>query len=195
MPRGLLLCGGASTRFGSNKLLEVIAAPSNERPGDELPMAALAARALVSAVHRVTAVIRPGQPEVRALLAAQGCEVVETPRALEGLGASLAAGVAASPGDDGWIVALGDMPFIDPLTIRAVAAAIENGALVAAPVDASGRRGHPVGFGRALREDLASLCGDEGARSVVERHREALHAVRVDDPGIFRDIDRREDLT
>ena len=194
MPRGLLLCGGASTRFGSNKLLEVIAAPSNERPGDELPMAGLAARALVSALGRVIAVVRPGQPEVRALLEAQGCEIVETPRALEGLGASLAAGVAASPDDDGWIVALGDMPFIDPLTIRAVATALENGALIAAPVDASGRRGHPVGFARGLRNELASLAGDDGARGVIERHHGELRAIRVDDPGIFRDIDRREDL-
>jgi molybdenum cofactor cytidylyltransferase len=193
--RGILLCGGASTRFGSNKLLEILPAPLNERPGERLPMAAITARAFVSALERVLAVTRPGQRELRQVLEAQGCEVMETDRALEGLGASLAAGVAGSAGADGWIVGLGDMPFIAPESIRAVRSRLEAGALVAAPVEASsGRRGHPVGFARALREELLALATDEGARTIIARHAGAFVPVLVEDPRIFRDIDRREDL-
>jgi molybdenum cofactor cytidylyltransferase len=192
--RGILLCGGASTRFGSEKLMEVIAAPSNERPGERLPMGAISARAFVAALDRVLAVTRPGAAELRELLEAQGCEVMETDRALEGLGSSLAAGVEACGDADGWIVGLGDMPFIAPETIRAVHARLREGAPIAAPVDGAGTRGHPVGFSKRFRAELLALRGDEGARGVLARHRGELAEVVVDDPGIHRDIDRREDL-
>jgi molybdenum cofactor cytidylyltransferase len=184
--RGVLLCGGASVRFGRDKLLEAIAGE---------PMAVLSARALLSATGRVLAVTRTGRQDLRNLLETAGCEVMETDRAVEGLGSSLAAGVEASADADGWIIGLADMPFIRADTIRAVRSAIEEGALIAAPTDrASGARGHPVAFRSALLQELLDLRGDAGARSVIERHRDAVRLVTVDDAGITRDIDRPADL-
>ena len=186
--RGLLLCGGASVRFGRDKLLERMGEPAE-------PMAVASARPLVRAVKRVLAVTRTGSHELRAALEAAGCEVMETDRSLDGLGASLAAGIEASADADGWLVALADMPFIRDDTILAIRAAIEAGATIAAPVHhASGKRGHPVGFSAALRDELVTLEGDEGARSIVLRHSDAVRLVIVDDAGIVRDIDRPEDL-
>jgi molybdenum cofactor cytidylyltransferase len=185
---GLLLCGGASVRFGRDKLLERIADTGE-------PMAVVSARHLIAASDRVLAVTRTGRGDLRELLEPLGCEVMETDRALEGLGSSLAAGVEASADASAWIVTLADMPFIRPETIRAVRSAIEEGARIAAPVDrASGKRGHPVAFAAALRDELLAIRGDEGARSVIQRHRESVRLVEVDDPGIVRDIDRPEDL-
>ena len=109
------------------------------------------------------------------------------------MGASLAAAIEASSARAGWIVALGDMPAIRPATIRSVAEALEGGAAIAAPFDRSGRRGHPVGFSHTLRASLLALDGDTGAREILARH--AVTAVVVDDPGIFIDIDTREDLS
>lgn len=184
--RGLLLCGGASVRFGRDKLLE---------PIDGVPMAVVSARNLTSVMDRVLAVTRPGRADLRAALEAADCEVMETDRALDGLGSSLAAGVETTAAAYGWIVFLADMPFIRPDTIRAVRGALEDGAIIAAPTDrASGARGHPVGFLASLRQDLLDLRGDEGARSVIQRHRELVRLVSVDDAGITRDIDRPGDL-
>jgi molybdenum cofactor cytidylyltransferase len=186
--RGLLLCGGASLRFGRDKLLERI------DPGGEA-MAVISARTLVAGSDRVLAVTRPGSRELRALLEREGCEVIESDRTLGGLGSSLAAGVEASAGAGGWLVALADMPFIREHTVRAVRDALTQGALIAAPRDrASGTRGHPVGFASTLRDELIAIRGDEGARSVIQRHRDAVRLVEVEDPGILRDIDRPEDL-
>ena len=184
--RGLLLCGGASVRFGRDKLLE---------PIDGVPMAVVSARNLRGAVDRVLAVTRPGSAVLRSALEAAGCEVMETDRSLDGLGASLAAGVEASADADGWIVMLADMPFIREDTIRAVRSALEKGATIAAPAErASGTRGHPVGFRSGVRQELLALRGDEGARSVIQRHRGSVVLVEVDDAGITRDIDRPGDL-
>ena len=158
-------------------------------------MAAAAARPLVHAVERVLAVIPLGERELREVLEAERCDVMETDRTARGLGASLAAGIAATADADGWIVALGDMPFIESKTIAAVAEALRAGAVIAAPWhERRGERGHPVGFGAPLRAELVSLDGDEGARSVIHKHRDALVKVAVHDPGIFADIDTPEDL-
>lgn len=183
--RGLLLCGGSSTRFGSNKLLAAI-------PGSDPPEAVVvrAARHLREGVGAVLAVIPLGAAALRAALEPQGCEVLETDRAARGMGASLAAGIAATDRADGWIVALGDMPLVMPATSAAVRAALESGATLAAPVARSdGARGHPVGFSAALRAELLALDGDLGAREVVARHRAGLRAIACDDPGIFVDLD------
>ncbi len=180
--RGLLLCGGASTRFGANKLL----APMPDGAGC---VAARAARNLIDGAGNALAVVPPGDRALRAALEALGCEVVESDRTARGMGASLAAAVAASDRADGWIVALGDMPLIAPRTIAAVRLALEAGAQIAAPVSADGVRGHPVGFLASLRPGLVALDGDAGARELIARHRSALRALRSDDPGILLDLD------
>lgn len=189
--RGLLLCGGASKRFGSNKLVASIGG----RAGAAAPIVEHAARHLLEGAGNVLAVIPPGAEILRAILEPLGCEVLESDLTAQGIGASLAAAVQASPGAQGWIVALGDMPFIRPGTIAAVRAKLAAGALIATPVDVTTReRGHPVAFAHALLAELIALRGDEGARSIVARHRQALVEVAVDDRGIFLDIDTPRDL-
>ena len=189
--RGLLLCGGAATRFGSDKLLAI---PGGQGGGGE-SIVVMAARNLIAGAGNALAVVRPGSGALRAALEGAGCEVVESERCVHGIGESLAAGVAASRDAAGWIVALGDMPFVHPESVRAVRAQLEIGASIAAPLNAvSGERGHPVGFASTLREELLALKGDQGARSVIARHHDELVPVPVDDPGIAIDIDRPEEL-
>ena len=183
MIAGILLCGGAGRRFGMDKLLA----------GEE-PIVALAARNLVAGAGNALAVIPPRRAALRQVLEAEGCTVVESERTSEGMGASLAAAVEASDGAQAWIVALGDMPMVDPKTIEGVRKALERGAPMAAPYDRGGRRGHPVGFARALREELLSLGGDVGARDLLARHAAMVERFVTDDPGIFVDIDTKADL-
>jgi molybdenum cofactor cytidylyltransferase len=185
--RGLLLCAGSATRFGGDKLLAVA------RGGAEA-IAVRAARNLIAGVGNATAVIRPGDDGLRRVLEAAGCSVIESMRSRDGMGYSLGDAVAHTREAAGWIVALGDMPSIDPRTIERVRQQLELGALIAAPVDASGQRGHPVGFGSTLRDALLALQGDVGARLVISHHHDEVVPVVVDDPGIFIDIDTLTDL-
>ena len=188
--RVLLLCGGRASRFGSEKLLVPV-----KRRGETLPMAALSARSAIEGAGNALAVVPPRADKLREVLAKAGCEILESEATARGLGASLAAGVARSRDAEGWIVALGDMPFIEAATFASILAALRSGSLVAAPVDrTTNARGHPVGFSARLREDLLALDGDEGARSVVERHRHQVTLIPVDDDGITLDIDTPGDL-
>jgi molybdenum cofactor cytidylyltransferase len=181
----ILLAAGRGTRFGGGKLLHPLA--------DGVPIAAHAVRNLRAAGLPVLAVVRPGDDALARLLDAEGCEVVTCPDADLGMGTSLAHGVRARPGARGWVVALADMPSIRPATIARVAAAIENGARIAAPTY-RGERGHPVGFAAAYYPALAVLAGDAGARALVREQRDAMELLACDDPGTVYDIDRRDDI-
>jgi len=182
---GILLAGGSARRFGADKLLHPLP--------DGTPIAVAAARNLAAALARVVAVVRPGAPELERALRAAGADVTVCPNAAEGMGVTLAHAVRAAGGADGWVVALADMPFVDPESIRRVAAAVAGGAAIAAP-DYRGERGHPVGFAGAYRAALERLTGDAGAREIVKADAGALVRVAVDDPGVVRDIDTPADL-
>jgi molybdenum cofactor cytidylyltransferase len=178
----ILLAAGAGTRFGGEKLL-------HPEDGDCRPRGAQP----LAATSDVIAVVRWGDFPLYDMLEQEGCQVTMFQGAARGMGASLAHGVAQARGAGGWIVALADMPRIAPDTVRAIITALEKGAMVAAPVY-KGERGHPVGFGASLRDELLKLDGDQGARAVVERHRDAVQLIECDDPGVLFDVDRKGDL-
>lgn len=184
--QAILLAAGASSRFGSDKLLHILP--------DGTPLALAAASNLRGAGLHVIAVVRPDSRSLAASLEAIGARVVICEHASAGMSASLGCGIRAAGDARGWLIALADMPAIRPETIREVARRIEQGALIAAPCY-RGVRGHPVGFNAQLREELLSLCGDEGAKSVLIRHRHATQLIDCDDPGTLQDIDVPADLS
>jgi molybdenum cofactor cytidylyltransferase len=182
---GILLAAGAGSRFGGGKLLHSLA--------DGTPIGVAALRNLARVLPRTVVVVRPGDDDLAALLGREGARVIECAKAVDGMGHSLAAAVEADAQGGGWVVALGDMPRVDPRSIEAVAQALAAGARIAVPVY-RGRRGHPVGFAASCREALLALHGDAGARSLLQRYAAEVVNVEVDDPGILQDVDTVEDL-
>lgn len=193
---GILMAAGRGRRFDPqglrNKLLQPL-------PGDVAGAGAqvveASARKLLAVLPRVVAVVPPGDGGVGALLASLGCEVTVCPDADSGMAASLTHAIrhaldVFSP-VDAWLVALGDMPHVAPATLQALAARLEQGAGIVAPVMA-GRRGNPVGFGRIHLDALLALRGEQGARALLQAF--PVTEVQVMDPGIFRDVDTPADL-
>lgn len=182
---GLLLAAGSASRFGSDKLRHAL--PHG------VPIAVQAARIFKLELSRVVAVVKPGSAELVDALKEEGCEVVVCENAAEGMGASLACAARAAGEADGYLVALGDMPFLRRTSIAAVRDALANGAPLVAPYFRT-RRGHPVGIGKRFYEDLLSLRGDEGAKKLLAANAGQLVKIPIGDPGVIRDIDTPQDL-
>jgi molybdenum cofactor cytidylyltransferase len=183
--QGLLLAAGRSVRFGTDKLLQPLP--------DGTPLAVAAARNLAAALPGALAVVNGADRRLMEALELAGLRVSVCPRAHEGMGRSLAWGVAQTPTADGWLIALADMPWIDPTILHAVAAGVTGPMAIAAPVHA-GRRGHPVAFGRGHGAALAALSGDVGARELLRVHGGDLNLVPCAAAGVLWDVDCPADL-
>jgi len=107
-----------------------------------------------------------------------------------GMGDSIAAAVRATSSAAGWMILPGDLPLIQPQTLRDLASA-QPESDVLAPVY-SGLRGHPVRFASRFGPALMALTGDQGASSVAR----AAGVVEwvVSDAGCVTDIDTVQDL-
>ena len=144
---------------------------------------------LPASLEKRVLVTGPERPQAIRMAQAYGCDFVELDS--PGLGDSIAAGVQACPDLDGWLILLGDMPFILPSSIEQVRAAIrEDG--ISVPLLA-GEYGHPVGFGREFGAKLMALTGDRGAKILFAGAQ--VVEVPVDDPGVVWDVDVPEALT
>jgi molybdenum cofactor cytidylyltransferase len=152
----VVLAAGASSRMGGpHKLLE-------EWRGK--PLVAHVVDAVLAAGLPALVVLGARADAVRAALAGRAVAFAQADDWAEGLGRSLAAGIAAVPADwEAAIVCLADMPRIEPALL---------GALAAAPGDVvvplwQGRRGHPVRWGRTHFAALMALSGDVGGKAVL----------------------------
>jgi molybdenum cofactor cytidylyltransferase len=184
---GILLAAGRGRRFDPEGVRNKLLQPLEEGS----PVVAASARHMLAVLPRVVAVVRDDDDATAALLAQLGCEVTRCADADTGMAASLVHALRQAAQADGWVVALGDMPRVQPATIAALRQAVAEGAAIAAPVY-QGQRGNPIGFGRHHLPALLALAGDRGARGIVNNN--PVNDVAVDDAGILLDIDTPSDL-
>tara|TARA_Y100000590_G_scaffold430815_1_gene544898 strand:+ start:293 stop:862 length:570 start_codon:yes stop_codon:yes gene_type:complete len=181
---GILLAGGSSQRFGGNKLVALIE--------DGRSIGRRSAEQLQAALGNVLVVVPEGN--VATLGVFEGVfEVSVCADSRDGIGRSIAHGIAARPDADGWLIGLADMPYIQVETIRMLASALISELTIVRP-RWFGRVGHPVGFGASYSGKLKNLQGDQGAQSIVDSHTDSLVLIDTKDSGVVLDIDRPEDI-
>ena len=93
---------------------------------------------------------------------------------------------------DGMLVHLVDHPYIDSgLVATMIERFYQSGKLLVVPRH-DGKRGHPVIFSRKLFGELLAAPMDQGAKAVVNAHRDDTLAIDTHDEGITVDIDTPE---
>lgn len=82
-----------------------------------------------------------------------------------------------------------DHPRVRSETVRVLVETFREESVPLVLVEHRGRTGHPALFARPLFGELRDPELAEGARTVVQRHRDSASLVEVDDPGVLVDID------
>ncbi len=182
----LILAAGASSRMrGGDKLLE---------PVNGVPQIARIAEAARGTGLPVLVALPPDRPRRDAALAGLGVATVTVPDPAQGMAASLKAGLAALPDGMGVILLLADLPEITTADLNHLIAEWARAPeAILRGTAADGTPGHPVCFPPDLRAELLHLEGDEGARSVIARHRARLRPVALPDRHATTDLDTPED--
>lgn len=184
-----ILAAGLATRMqGRNKLLEPIGGRSLVRQVAEAAKHSLASGVVVVLGHEAD--------RVRGALAGLDLDFAYNRDYADGMASSIRTAVRSLGSKvSGVIFCLGDMPRVTTEAIDAlIGAHRESPDCLAFQPAFGGRRGNPVLWaGRAFPE-LLSLSGAEGARPLLQRHRDQVREVPVNCPGILLDIDTPEDL-
>ena len=175
----ILLAAGASRRFGTDKRLHRL---------DGTAMVVRTAARYAETFNTLFVVTRKDDDAVARLVEPLEPTIVIAEQAAQGMGRSLAAGVAAAASHPFVFIALADMPFAQPATLRGLLELAAPGCIVR-PLY-KGTPGHPVGFAQDYYEALTQLEGDQGAREVIRRHSRSLVQLWTDDAGVVKDIDR-----
>jgi len=165
----VVLAAGAATRFGSSKLTV---------PIDGVPLVRRAALAALGASAHVVVITGAHRAAVESCIADLAVERVFNPGWADGIGGSIACGVAAlSPSCDATIIALGDQALIGSDEFRALIAAHARapGRIIAATY--ADVVGPPCLFPPAFFGELIELAGDRGARMLLQRHSHLVDAL------------------
>jgi molybdenum cofactor cytidylyltransferase len=182
--RGVILAAGLGRRMGTVKQL----LPFRGRP--LLQHVIDAARA--SRLENLLLVLGHAHDQVLPQLDTQGLEVVVNRDFAAGQSTSVRAGLEHRADADGIMYLLGDQPLLNVAIIDAlIDCFLREHPWAAVPVH-HGQPGNPVIIGRPLLADLAALCGDIGARRLLQKS-QFVRRVEVDDPAVLRDVDTMED--
>src|SRR5262245_17259221 len=176
---------GKGERFGSP--LKLLANVRGE------PMLGRTIRSLLEGgVDRVIVVTAPAATfDAVEILGDERVAIVSNPDPSRGMFSSIQTGLAAADGDV-LIVLPGDMPFVRGGTVAALLTAARLNSVVVPRY--RGQRGHPVALPGRLRGEI--LKGDPASNlsAVLTATGEERLELDVDDPGILRDVDTKQDL-
>lgn len=185
MISSIILAAGTSSRMGKPKLELIL--------GNMTLLEHTLSKFLNANVDEVILVLHPSQSIPESIKSGK-VRIVFNPAYRQGMSTSLKAGLAAVKKESiAVIIGLGDQPLVSTATINAlIDAYLRTKAMIILPTY-MGKRGNPVLFDTKMLPEIMRVSGDEGARSVLEKHSKLIHELEVDDEGVVIDIDTMED--
>lgn len=187
----VLLAAGASRRFG----------PDNKLAADigGVPLVTRVAATIAAAGVTETVAVT-GYERVLIETALDGCalKLVHNERWEQGMGSSIAAGIAAlDEAVEAAFIVPGDLPFLSPALLASLIAEFEadEGRRIVYPVGADGVQRNPVLWPRRLFPLLAALDGAEGGKRLLAGLLDESIAVAATEADLFIDLDTPDALS
>lgn len=182
----ILLAAGLSQRMrGANKLLLDVSGQ---------PMVRRAARTLLAShIRSLTVVLGHEHERVAEALAGLPLKLTINPDYERGQMTSVRAGLAAAPVAAGYLIALGDQPFLMAADIDRLIDAFAKAppGKIIAPTHA-GKRGNPIIIPSDGRAEIAGGDMNFGCKNLIRNNPERVLAVPFDTPAVLSDIDTPE---
>ena len=187
MIAAVVLSAGESSRMGRPKaLLPIDGQTFIERIVDALKK---------TSVGKVLVVLGHNASKLKVRLAHLHLQILINPDYKLGQLSSLQVAVRnlqSDPDCDGMLVHLVDHPYLESsLVEEMISRFYESEKLIVVPT-CRGKRGHPVIFSRKLFEELLRAPLDQGAKAVVNAHRDETLEMETGEEGITVDIDTPE---
>lgn len=197
----IILAAGSSSRMGGGR--HKLLLPLDNRP----VLAHVINASLESQARPILVVLGYQSDEIRSHIKHytnhDQITIVENEHYQQGMSSSLRIGIQTLLTDncrkihiashvDSVLIVLGDQPLITPAIIDALIIAYRaTGKAIVAPLY-KGKRGSPVLFDKSLFTELIEVAGDEGGRTVLERHRAELELIEMGDALANYDVDTWE---
>lgn len=184
MTVAIVPAAGKAERFGGGKLTADV---------DGEPLLNRTLRSLLDGgVEHIIVVLAPNAslPTVTLLNDERVVRVVN-PDPSRGMFSSIQIGLMSAEGAP-ILVLPADMPFVQPATVRAVAAEARRTDGIVSP-SYQGRHGHPVAFPLRLKDVILQADPASTLNQALKSAGESLE-VNVEDQGIRRDVDRPWDI-
>lgn len=183
---GLILAAGESSRMGRDKALLAY------RGSSFLETAVATLRS--AGVAPIVVVLGHHAEEIRRATNLEGTQVVVNEKYTLGQTSSLQAGLRKLTEFEieAVVLWLVDHPAVSAETVAKLVTEFHKSKPPVVIPHYRGERGHPVLISRALFEEILKLAVDEGANTVIRKHRSKMQCVEVDDPGVRLDVDDPE---
>jgi molybdenum cofactor cytidylyltransferase len=197
----IILAAGSSSRMGGGR--HKLLLPLDGRP----VLSHVIDATLASQARPIIVVLGHQSDQVRSqikhYIIHHDIELIENAYYQQGMSSSLRIGIQTLLSDgyrkqrfsyqvDSALIVLGDQPLITPKIIDALITAYRT---MRKPIVAplyKGKRGSPVLFDKGLFSELMEVTGDEGGRTVLERHRHEVELIEIGDALANYDVDTWE---
>ncbi|GHA21761.1 hypothetical protein GCM10008090_34600 [Arenicella chitinivorans] len=179
------MAAGRSQRFGGPKLRHRLS-PSGE------PMIVHTIRRYQAVFERPSVVIASHDDALREIVIQTGVHVIDNPAAEQGMSQSIVQGVSQTSSSTGWLIALGDMPWVSESTVQQLLAHAHPERIVVPSYQH--QDGNPVLFGAQFAPQLKALTGDHGGKVILQSPDARVRRIATGDQGILRDVDTPADL-
>jgi molybdenum cofactor cytidylyltransferase len=187
----VILAAGKSTRMGKPKLL----LPYKGKPLFMHPLQL----ALQHQLHPIVCITGCYHEQMRHLLSPleKDVAVVFNSSFESGMASSLKIGIQSMPKQvDAALIFLGDQPLIPEKVVQRIMKEFKKskreGIKIIRPLFGK-RLGHPILFEKSLFREFDGLEGDEGGKSIINRHKEALKLLHFEREEWGIDIDTEEE--
>src|SRR5215467_3584492 len=183
----LILAAGTSSRMGEPKQLL--------RIGDNTLLGQVLANVRGVSLAQIVVVLGASADAIKHQVDLAGLKVVVNNSYHQGMGTSLAAGLAALEATvNAALIVLADQPFVQPETLKKICQEYRRTqAQIVIPLY-KGFRGNPVLLDRSVFPEVMALRGDIGCRAIFGSHPEGIVKLPVEDAGILLDIDSKADF-